>query len=156
MTMYPAGVPALYRHVAATPSSTVLLEIPFGVADGTASVGTFGARAQFHQTAHGRTIMGGFLSRVAQRRFDDVRTNPVQHALVRLSERQPLTADDEAVLLQDGPAFARANNIGFVVVNRSRTSQSAEALVVKALQLRHVETNDEFVLYSTDVPIQEE
>ena len=156
MTMYPAEIPALYRHVAAAPPSTVLLEMPFGVADGTLTVGDFTARSQFHQTAHGRTLMGGFLSRVPQRRFDEVLASPVPRALVTLSERRELTADAEAALMQLGPAFVRENRIGFVVVNRTRTSAAAEALVARAFELRHVEADGSFVLYSTDGPIGSE
>ena len=156
MTMYPAEAPALFRHVAAAPPSTVLLEMPFGVADGTSSIGNFGARAQFHQTAHGRTIMGGFLSRVPRRRFDEALAHPVQHALVTLSEKKALSTDAETALLQQGPAFVREKRIGFVVVNRDRTTPAAEALVARAFQLRHVETNDSFVLYATDAPVLQE
>ena len=150
VTIYPAEIPALYRHVAAAPAPTVLLELPFGVADGTMSVGGFSARSQFHQTAHGRTLMGGFLSRVPQRRFDEAQADPVQRALMTLSEKKPLTAEAEAELLQQGPAFVRDNRIGFVVVNRTRTSPTAETLVARAFQLRHVETNDSFVLYAAE------
>ena len=55
---------------------------------------------------------------------------------------------EEAALLQQGPAFIREKRIGFVVVDRTRTNPAFEALVVKAFQLRQVETNDPFVLYS--------
>ena len=43
------------------------------------------------------------------------------------------------------------NRIGFVVVYRDRASAAFEALVVKALRLRHVETNGTVVLYATDL-----
>ena len=67
-----------------------------------------------------------------------------------LSERRTLMPDEEAALMQEGPAFIRANRIGFVVVDRTRASATFEALVMKAFHLRRVETNDSFVLYSTD------
>ena len=63
---------------------------------------------------------------------------------------EPLTADEEAALLQQGPTFIRGKHIGFVVVDRTRTSTAFEALVVKAFRLRHIETNDSFVLYAPD------
>ena len=47
-------------------------------------------------------------------------------------------------------SFIRERRIGFVVVDRTRTSPTFEALVVKAFRLRHIETNDSFVLYSTE------
>ena len=45
-----------------------LLELPFGVRDGITSEGDFSARYQFHQTFHGKQLMGGYLSRVSSRR----------------------------------------------------------------------------------------
>ncbi|HVG71208.1 MAG TPA: hypothetical protein VM819_09870 [Vicinamibacterales bacterium] len=148
LTLYSAEIPPLYRHVAAAPRSTVLLEIPTGVADGVSNLGAFTARTEFNQTAHGRTVMGGFLSRIARRRVDEVLMNPVHRALATLSEKRALTAHEEAALVRHGPAFIRDKRIGFVVVDRTRTSPVFEALVTQAFGLRHVETNGSFVLYS--------
>jgi hypothetical protein len=154
LTLYSAEIPPLYRHVAAAPRSTVLLEIPTGVSDGVSNLGGFTARTEFNQTAHGKTVVGGFLSRIPKRRIEEVQMDPVFNALAILSgkterERRPLTADEEAALVQQGPRFIRERHIGFVVVDRTRTSPAFEALVVKAFHLRHIETNDSVVLYST-------
>jgi hypothetical protein len=151
LTLYSAEIPALYRHVAAAPPATVLLEIPTGVADGVSNVGAFTARTEFNQTAHGKTVIGGFLSRIPRRRIEDVQANPVLRTLATLSEKRALTPDSESALLQQGPAFLKENRIGYVVVYRDRASAAFEALVVKAFRLRHVETNDTVVLYATDV-----
>src|SRR4029450_12366501 len=43
VTLYSAEIPQLYRHVAAAPPSTVLLEIPTGVRDGVSNLGDFTA-----------------------------------------------------------------------------------------------------------------
>jgi len=152
LTLYSAEIPPLYRSVAAAPPSTVLLEIPTGVRDGVSNLGDFSARTEFNQTSHGKTVIGGLLSRVPRRRVEEVLTSPVNRALAMLSEKRTLTADEEAALLEQGPTFIRQKRIGFVVVDRTRTSQAFEALVVKAFHLRHVETNDSFVLYSTEGP----
>ena len=149
LTLYSAEIPPLYRHVAAAPQSTVVLEIPNGVRDGVSNLGNFTARTEFNQTAHGKTLIGGFLSRIPRRRVEEVLMNPVLRALAMLSEKRPLTAGEEAGLVEHGPAFIRKNRIGFVVVDRTRTSPAFEALAVRAFQLRHIETNDSFVLYST-------
>lgn len=149
LTLYSAEIPPLYRHVAAAPPSTVLLEIPTGVADGVSSLGGFTARTEFNQTAHGRPVMGGFLSRIARRRVEDVLMDPVHRSLAMLSEQRSLTEHERAALLQQGPAFIRDKRIGFVMVDRSRTRPDVEALLTHAFHLRHVETNGSFVLYST-------
>ena len=148
LTLYSAEIPPLYHKVAAAPLSTVLLEIPTGVRDGVSNLGDFTARTEFNQTSHGKTVIGGFLSRIPRRRVEEVLASPVNRALAMLSEKRTLTADEEAALLQQGPAFIREKHISFVVVDRTRTSPAFEALVVKAFQLRLIETNDSFVLYS--------
>ena len=94
--------------------------------------------------------MGGLLSRVPRRRVEEVLASPVNYALAMLSEKRTLTAVEEAALLQQGPTFIREKQIGFVVVDRTRASPAFEALVVKAFQLRHVETNNTLVLYSAE------
>ena len=147
LALYSAEIPPLYRRVAAAPPSTVLLEIPTGVSDGVSNLGGFTARTEFNQTSHGKTVIGGFLSRIPRRRVEEVLTSPVNRALATLSEKRTLTANEEAALLQQGPTFIREKHIGFVVVDRTRTSPAFEAQVVKAFHLRHVETNDSVVLY---------
>ena len=149
LTLYSAGIPPLYRHVAAAPESTVLLEIPTGVADGVSNLGAFTARTEFNQTAHGRAVMGGFLSRIPRRRVEEVLTNPVHRALAMLSGKRPITEHEKAALVHQGPAFIRDKRIGFVVVDRTRTSPDVEALITQAFELQHVETNGPFVLFAT-------
>src|SRR5688572_10353101 len=149
LTLYSAAIPPLYRHVAAAPESTVLLEIPTGVADGVSSLGACAARAEYSPAGHGRAGMGGFLCRIARRRVEEVRMTRVRRALAILSEQRSPTEHEQAALLPQGPAFIRDKRIGFVVVDRTRTSPDFEALVTHAFDLRHVETNGSFVLYST-------
>ena len=57
--LYSATIPTVYRHVAAAPDDTRVLELPSGVRDGTMSVGNFTARSQFFQTSHGKKLIGG-------------------------------------------------------------------------------------------------
>jgi hypothetical protein len=148
--LHSAAVPPLYRHVAAAPPGVVLLELPYGVRDGTYSVGNFTARTQFYQTAHGKPIRGGYLSRVSRRRLDEVRADPVRQALAALSENRDLTPTQEAALMRGGPAFIRGGNIGFVVIDRDHASRELQGLAIKAFRLRHIETNGPLSLYATD------
>jgi hypothetical protein len=151
MTLHSAEVPPLYRHVAAAPRGSKLLELPFGIRDGTSSVGNFTARTQFYQTAHGKTIMGGYLSRLSSRRVDELRADPVRNALAILSENGRLTPQQEADLLARGPAFIRAWNIGHVVIDSTAASPVLSGMAIKAFRLRHVETNGALSLYAPDV-----
>jgi hypothetical protein len=144
-------VPPLYKRVAAAPESVTLLELPYGVRDGVSSVGNFVARTQFFQTAHGKTIMGGYLSRIPKRRIDELRMDPVRRALAILSEDRRLRPADETAMLAAAPTFLRANNIGFVVIDHERTNETFEGLAIKAFRLRHLETNGSLSLFATDV-----
>jgi hypothetical protein len=151
MTLYSAEIPPLYRHVAAAPSNVTLLEIPYGVRDGVSSVGDFIARTQFYQTAHGKTLMGGYLSRIPRRRVDELRMDPVRRALAILSENRRLRPADETAMVEAAPAFLRTNHIAFVVIDHRRANPTFEGLVIKAFRLRHIETNGSMSLFATDV-----
>lgn len=149
LTLHSAAIPAIYRHVAAAPAGVRLLELPYGIRDGTSSIGDSSARTQFHQTAHGKTIMGGLLSRVSKRRVDELLADPVRHALALLSEGRELTYAQEVALLDGGPGFVRRWNIGFVVVDQGRTPDEYRGLVIKAFRLNHVESEGPLALYTT-------
>jgi hypothetical protein len=149
-TLHSAEVPPLYRHVAAAPRNVKLLELPFGIRSGASSVGNFTARTQFYQTAHGKTIMGGYLSRLSPRRVADLRADPVRNALAILSENQRLAPEQEKAFLARGPAFVRAWNVGFVVIDRSAASEVLSGMAIKAFRLHHVESNGPLALYATD------
>jgi hypothetical protein len=150
LTLYSARVPSIYRHVAAAPKGTAVLELPYGIRDGTSSVGDFSARTQFFQTSHGQPIMGGYLSRVSARRIADLHADPVRHALALLSEGRQLTHAEETALVRRAPAFIRRFRIGFVVIDRDRTPDAFRGLVIKAFRLQHVETDGPFALYAPE------
>jgi hypothetical protein len=151
LALYSAEIPPLYRRVAAAPATVTLLEIPYGVRDGVSSVGNFTARTEFFQTAHGKTVMGGYLSRIPRRRVDELQRDPVTRALAILSENRQLSPNDETAMLEDAPAFLRKNHIGLVVIDREKTSDLFQGLVIKAFRLRHLETNGSLSLFATDV-----
>ena len=145
--LYTAAIPEIYTQVAAAPAGATLLEIPFGVRDGTFSVGNFTARTQYFQTAHGKPLLGGYLSRLASRRVDDVRRDPVLDALAILSENQLLPAEKERALVAHGPAWLARQNVQFVVVDRLRASVALRELTTRALQLELVSIDGELELY---------
>jgi hypothetical protein len=149
--LHSASVPPLYRHVAAAPDGITLLELPYGIRDGTYSVGNFSAKTQFYQTAHGKTIMGGYLSRVSRRRLDEVRADPVRHALALLSEKKDLTPAQETAFILGASAFLNRHKVAFVVIDRDYASEEFQGLAIRAFRLRHVETNGELSLYAPDL-----
>lgn len=145
--LYSASVPAIYSHVIASPPDTRVLHLPFGVRDGTASEGDFSAQTQYFQTAHGRRLIGGYLSRVSQRHRLEVRREPVLSALMTLSENRPLSLSSYDELRRNAPEFLRRANVGFVIVDRSRLPQALDTVAVEALGLTLVDVDGPFELY---------
>ena len=105
-----------------------MLELPFGVRDGISSEGDFSARYQFHQTVHGKQLMGGYLSRVSSRRVREVKETPMLSAFLALSEGRPLPAADRQALELAAPAFVDTTRLGWVVIHPSRTPRGAARL----------------------------
>ena len=80
------GGPARLSARRGSAGDTRVLELPFGVRDGTSSVGNFTARSQFFQTVHHKMLIGGYLSRVSRRRIAELRRYEMLDALITLSE----------------------------------------------------------------------
>ena len=145
--LYSATIPTVYRHVAAAPDDTRVLDLPSGVRDGTMSVGNFTARSQFFQTAHGKKLIGGYLSRVSKRRVRDIRLDPMMDALIWLGEGRALDASRWAALVDAGPAFVERAKIAYVVIDCERTSKANREFAILAFRLQFVEADGPFELY---------
>jgi hypothetical protein len=145
--MYSAAIPRFYETVAAEPGEIRVLQLPFGVRDGTSSVGNFNARSMYFQTAHQKPLIGGYLSRVSNRRRSEVRSDDTLDALIVLSEGGRLTPDREARLYEAGPAFVQQARLGFVVIDRAHVPDAFAALVIRAFRLELVTREGLFELY---------
>lgn len=147
LTLHSAAVPRFYERVAAAPSDVRVLELPTGIRDGTSSVGNFIARSQYFQTMHEKPLIGGYLSRVGGRSIADVRRIDMLDALIVLSEGGRLAEEREAALIAGGPAFIREANLGFVIVDRLRSSRPLIDFATRALHLQFVDRDGVFELY---------
>ena len=145
--LYSGKVPAIYSHVIASPRDTRVLHLPFGVRDGTASEGDFSAQTQYFQTAHGRRLIGGYLSRVSERRRLTVRSQPVLAALMALSENRSLPPKTYEEFRRDAPEFLQRTNIRYVIIDRSRLPPNLDAVAIDALNLTLVDVDGAFELY---------
>ena len=149
--LYSAAVPHFYARIA-TAGDVRLLELPVGVRDGTSSVGNFTARSQFFQTAHGKPLIGGYLSRVSRRRIAEVRQEKILNALIELSEGRPLEPQRERALIDGGPEFLRRTRIGFVVIDRNRAPAPLRTFALHALRLERLDGDGALDLYAPRVP----
>jgi hypothetical protein len=145
--LYSAAVPGIYRHIAPAPEDVRVLELPWGIRDGTSSVGNFTARSQFYQTVHGKRLIGGYLSRVSRRRISDTRRDPMLDGLIWLSEGRELDASRWRSLIDSGPAFAQRAKVGFVVIDRRRTTRALREFAARAFELQLIDTDGDFELY---------
>jgi hypothetical protein len=147
LTLHSAAVPRFYRRVAAAPGDVRVLELPTGIRDGTSSIGDFTARSQFFQTVHEKPLIGCYLSRVGGRSIAEVRRIDMLDALIVLSEGGRLSEEREAALISAGPDFIREANLGFVIVDRLRSSQRLIDFATRALHLRLADRDGVFELY---------
>ncbi len=152
-TLYSAGIPALYETIARDPRPDVqVLELPVGLRDGTSSMGDFSARTQYFQTAHGKAIVGGYLSRVSARRRLDATRAPVMNALCTLSEGHALSADQDAAARGRADVFLRRTSLGYVVVDETRASPALVEFATDLLGLTLVSREGPLALYVPRVP----
>jgi hypothetical protein len=147
LILHSAAVPKFYQRVAAAPEDVRVLELPTGIRDGTSSLGNFSARSQYFQTVHGKPLIGGYLSRVSPERKSEVRRIDMIDALIVLSEGGTLSPEREAALVAHGPDFVHDANLGFVIVDRLRSSPALVDFANRALHLRRVEVDGNFELY---------
>jgi hypothetical protein len=152
-TLYSAEIPALYRTIAADPRADIrVLELPFGVRDGTSSLGDFTARTQYFQTAHGKAILGGYLSRVSPLRRRQAREMPVLNAFITLSERRTLTEAQVFAAADKADEFLRRSRLGYVVIDETRASPALSTFAVGLLGLTLVEREGPMALYVPRAP----
>jgi hypothetical protein len=67
--------------------------------------------------------------------------------LIILSEGGDVSEEAKARLIDLGPVWTERSKIGFVVVDRARTSEALRAFAIGALRLEHVETEGDLELY---------
>ena len=151
-TLYSAEISAVYDTIAVDPRPIRVLTLPFGVRDGVSSIGNFRPQSQFNQTRHGKTLIGGYLSRISRKRVDRMKAEfPTLAALMTLSESQPLGADDLAVLHNDGAAFVSRAELAYVVLDERFITQALAAPVIDAFGLREIQRDRHLVLYVTNL-----
>lgn len=152
-TLYSAAISPVYDTIAADSRPIRALTLPFGVRDGVSSTGNFRARSQFNQTRHGKTLIGGYLSRISEKRIDRMRAEfPTLAVLMKLSEPQPLDADDRGVLRDRGAGFVRRANLAYVVLDQRFITESAAAPVIEGFGLQEIQRDGHLILYATSLP----
>jgi hypothetical protein len=147
--LYSAAIPAIYQTIAADPRPDVrVLELPVGIRDGTSSMGDFSPRTQYFQTAHGKGIIGGYLSRVSPIRRVATAKSRVLGALVTLSEGHALSADRELAARAGVDGFLRRTRVGYVVIDETRASPGLIDFAIDLFGLTLVAREGPLALYA--------
>jgi hypothetical protein len=146
--LYSAEYSPLSDIIAADPRPVRVLNLPFGVRDGTSAPPNYIARYQFEQTRHGKRLIGGYLSRVSKRRLSDmIERFPPLASIVRMSDGESLSEAEAARFIAEGPAFVEATDIGYVVVNEAVVTAQLRDLAIEAFRLEAVASDHALTLY---------
>jgi hypothetical protein len=145
--LYAAEIPALFDLIGRDPCPVHVLELPFGIRDGTRSVGNFSAGAQFRQTRHCKPILGGYLSRISEKRVRAYRRQEVTSVLLKLSAGEPVTFDEAQRARRVARHFLRRGRVGFVVIDHSRTSRKLRRFAYNAFELQSIAQNWPYELF---------
>jgi hypothetical protein len=146
MPLAPLPDDAAYAAIAADPSHSAVLTIPFGARDGFRDAGRFDTEALFAQTVHRHPIVGGFVARLSPRtRAWYERTEPYA-SLIAIAERRPAPlpacADVQRGLNQAG--------VGYVVVYPTRARDLEIDALLKQMTLTRVYADSHVELFVRD------
>jgi hypothetical protein len=146
---YSAEVPEIYKTVAADPRQVAVLSLPFGLRDGLSSYGNANPTRQFFQTVHGKPIVGGYISRLPSSGIAYYTERQVTAALIDLSEGRSLTPERRVEVVRRAHAVLPDLNIGYVVINRSTTSDELIRFAQDAFDLEPIATEGARTLFRT-------
>jgi hypothetical protein len=147
-TLYSSEYSPLSQIIASDPRPVRVLNLPFGVRDGRSSAGDFSARYQFEQTCHGKPLIGGYLSRVSNRRLAGMIEHfPPLGPLVTMSEGQVLSDAEAARFVGESRTFAAAADVGYVVIDTSRVTPQLRDLAIEAFALEPIAVDGPHALY---------
>ncbi len=146
--LFSAAVPKIYSVIAADPDQSVrVLELPFGLRDGTRGAGNFSAATQFYQGFHGKAVLGGYLSRISPGRIARTRRMPVLRVLLALSENRTPTDEVMAAAVKARQGFCQFARVGYVVIDTHRASQRLREVAIGLLDLERISESDGLELY---------
>lgn len=146
-TLFDARIPRVYQRIASDPSDVTVLELPVGVRSGASNEGNFSAFSQFCQTAHGKSLFGGYLSRVEPQRVEAYRRFPLLDALFTLSSGGELTEEQGERARLDRRRFREEARLGYVVIDTERASARLQRFAINVLRLRKVGAEGRYDLY---------
>lgn len=149
--MHTARVSPLYQIIAADPRPVRILQLPFGLRDGVSSAGNYSAEYQFYQTVHQKRLIGGYMSRLPHDEVERYRRIRLMRTLLDLSAGQEVESDRIARTKVTANNMLASLNVGYVVINTSRSSEQLIEFARTAFDLTYVGTDGPLTLYRTNI-----
>jgi hypothetical protein len=141
------SVPKIYRQIAREPETFTVLEIPVGWRDGIRRVGIFPSSQLYHQTVHGKRIVGGYIARVPNRTIEALAARPLLKHFLELQDGH-LTAGggtrDQTLLLLDD---LKALQVRYVILHAPFNRSPVRDYVEGALPVETVAEEVDWVAY---------
>ena len=72
---------------------------------------------------------------------------PTLAVLMKMSEPQPLSAEDLSILFARGTGFVNGTRLGYVVIDRRFVSEESASGVIDAWDLEEVQRDEHLTLY---------
>jgi hypothetical protein len=141
-------VPRGYDVISADHRDIAVLDLPFGIRDGTDEIGRLNSATLLHQTVHGKRIVGGYLSRIPAPAFQRASQDPVLGVLARLSVREAVSDRERRLAIDSWPELVDRASIGYLVVEDARTPADLRRFVAE-LRLEQLITADGFTVFAT-------
>ncbi|HSL24262.1 MAG TPA: glycosyltransferase family 39 protein [Vicinamibacterales bacterium] len=149
-----AEVSPVYAAVRADPRDVTVLEVPFGMRDGTGGIGRMDTGILVSQTVHEKRLMNGYISRVPRQVYRRVLADPVLEVFTSLSEGRVLPQVRLQGLDAEWTALVQRSTIGYVVVDES-LSPAPLLDFVRTLPLTRVTAAGTKVVYATSLSTSE-
>ena len=143
-----AAVPAIYGTIASDPDDVSVLELPFGIWDGTQQLGFANTATQYYQAAHQKRLIGGYLSRVPRRRIREQMQFPTLRLLTTLSQPDGnADANLQEAAQEDAGYFVQQSKLRYVVIDTRFASPALRDAAIRLLALRFVGSDGPLQLY---------
>jgi hypothetical protein len=110
------------------------------------SYGNFSAEYQYYQTAHGKQLLGGYLSRLPETNIGRYRQLRLMRVLLDMSAGQEITTERFERALLSSEQTIRALNVEYVVINRDRVTPQLEAFARRGFGMTEVAVHGPHVL----------
>ena len=142
-------IPSFYKLIAQDPRPLRVLTLPFGLRDGTSSIGNFSASTQFYQTFHEKPLLGGYLSRLPHSGIEPYRRIHRLKVLTDLSAGEPVSAESMERAIERAHLSAPGLGVAYVVMHKELVSTQLRAFAQAAFDLQYMTTEVGQELYRT-------